>query len=535
MTVVGAKTLGAWNDLHLSQQPRGASPDAPTATNGLTLPLPPSPSSPSSSETAALLNDLQVTLSSRISVADSVYTKPVPRTPTIVWASDPADDISQLMLGNVTGKPNGAGNTSSLLYGLGAKLLERFSTSQSNFKQSIVAYKNLQGKGTAPGYSSTDVSHTTSVDALKQAEGAPNRVDFKTQTLTGKTVHVSIAYSLDGQDSQSSLNVEATVDGGQLTDAEQKAVAKLSKGFETALQSAIQGQGKVDISGLLDYDATALSSVDLTVRQTPQNGSTLKSLDFHADAKNRSFAIDATNSHLSLTVDLSQPKLWGSSAQRQTAVQNYLSQFDGANQRGRGDSALLNQFKDVFSQLHSSYPTTNNSALQAFGPLGLNDKDRSVLTGLADFTASMSGDFHHGTTEAGHLDYQVSQDSILVGTDKLQGLSLTQTQTARLKSVFQTSRNGAMLDIKSGNYDSTSINDETTSTTIFAYAELKLKSATVTLVANQLEQWKRLVNHKTVDERNTPGNKISVQDISARFDLVVEAISTTPKDDSAKS
>jgi hypothetical protein len=128
---------------------------------------------------------------------------------------------------------------------------------------------------------------------------------------------------------------------GKLSVAEQTAIAKLSKGFAAALQGITSDSTKVDVSGLVNFDATVLSGVDLNVREPQSNG--LRSLDFHADASRRSFAMQGQAGAVSMSVDLFTPALWGSTAQQQTAVLRYLDQFDVANRRAHGGAVHSNR------------------------------------------------------------------------------------------------------------------------------------------------------------------------------------------------
>jgi hypothetical protein len=308
---------------------------------------------------------------------------------------------------------------------------------------------------------------------------------------------------------------------GKLSVAEQTAIAKLSKGFDAAIQGITSDSTKVDVSGLVNYDTTVLSGVDLHVRESPQT-SGLRSLDFHADASRRSLAMQGQAGIVSVSVNLSVPALWGAPAQQQNAVQRYLDQFDAANQRAHGGATLLGQFKDAFAQLNSSYPVPGQQPAHALTASALNTKDRSVLSGLADFQASMSGDFDNGsaahfTTEAGHIDYQASQHTEIRGVAKSTGLSVVQTQAAALGASFAKARDGSMLDIKKGNYAIYSFKDSASTSTSFEYADGKLKNAAITNRANQSESYQKLVDHKIVEQKSTPHNIFTMQDISAKL------------------
>jgi hypothetical protein len=219
---------------------------------------------------------------------------------------------------------------------------------------------------------------------------------------------------------------------------------------------------------------------------------------------------------------LSTPALWGSPAQQQTAVRRYLDQFDAANRRAHGGATLLGQFKDAFAQLNSSYPALGQQPAHALTASVLNAKDRSVLSGLADFQASMSGDFNNGsaahfTTEAGHIDYEVSQHTETRGGAKRTGLSVVQTQASKLGASFAVSRNGATLDIASGDFDIYTFKDSASTSTSFEYADDKLKNAAIMNLVNQSESYEKLVNHKIVEQKSTPHNIFTMRDISAQL------------------
>ena len=144
-----------------------------------------------------------------------------------------------------------------------------------------------------------------------------------------------------------------------------------------------------------------------------------------------------------------------------------------------------------------------------------------MLSGLADFQASMSGDFSNGPpqgyiTEAGHLDYQLSQSTETRGTDKTTGLSVAQTQTASLDSLIKKSR-GGMLDTDTGNYDIYRINDHSSTTTSFEYADDKLKNASITKLVTESQKYQKLVDHKIVAETDTPHSSYTVEDISEKL------------------
>jgi hypothetical protein len=98
----------------------------------------------------------------------------------------------------------------------------------------------------------------------------------------------------------------------------------------------------------------------------------------------------------------------------------------------------------------------------------------------------------------------VSQSTQSQGVDKGR-LSVAQTQTASLSSQYTKSRDGA--DPAKGDYDIYRVNDSTSTTTAFEYARNKLKSASITSVVSQLDQYEKLVGYKVVDKKDTPTNR----------------------------
>ena len=507
MSVSGIGNFGivsAWSSAAASKDKSANAQALLAATNGAIT----------ASSPAAVPSESRVTLGAVVDT-EVVYTNFRLYSSDMTWASSPTDDVSALMQKNMKTNLSPWWNESSLLDGLGARLLNRFATTPSDFSQSVVSYLPDSSISTE-ATEATDVARAASAQALMAAQVAPNRIGLTITTASGKAVNVAISFGGDGKAISNSLSVEVQVDG-ELTADEQKAVAQLAEGFQAALDGLARVPPTVDLSGLVDYDASVLSGVDLSVRQTPRQGAELMSFDFHADAKSRNFAMESVSGKLSVSVDLSSAVIRGSAEQQAAALKDYLQQFDAANQRGHGDAKLIAQFKAAFAQLNSNYPTADELSI----PL-LNAKDRSVLSGLADFTASMSGDFTDAaegrvTTEEGHIEYRASQSTTISGSDKYLGLNVSQTQRASLTADFVKSRNGTQLDTSSGNYDRYSIRDESSTTTSFAYAKDKLKNALVERLVNQLETYSKFVDHKIVEERQTPRNEATRQDISAKL------------------
>jgi len=469
-----------------------------TAVAPLTIPPPAQAVAP----VAPTADTSQVTLTSSAPASTLTYAKPLqPKPDQVVWAAPPSDSISSLMKTNL----RYADDSSSLLRGIGSALLGRFATTQADFQQAAA--------DVTPGI------QTTAVDALQSAQSAANTVSLKIHLVSGREVDVSVSYG-GGDGIQNSLSI-AVHTSGKLTAAEQAAIASLSAGFEAALQGVSRVAARIDVAGLASFDPATVSSVDLKVRgpSAPPNSvasadyNPLQSLDFHADATTRSLAVKTLAGNVSVSVDLSRSAFLGTQAQQQAAIQKFLSQFDAANTRGHGGSILLGEFEDTFKQLNSS-PAAGQGP-QALGSLPLSAQDLSVLSGLNDFSASMSGDFRNDVAkESGHIDYQVSQSTQLRGVNQ-DSLSVVQTQTASLSAEYAKYRDGVSL--AKGDYDIYRINDSKSTTTAFEYADNKLKSAFITTIVKQMDEYEKLIGFKVVQKKDTPTNHSTVQDISAQW------------------
>ena len=156
------------------------------------------------SSPAAAASKSSVTLGAAVDT-EVVYTKPLTLSFELDWASSPTDDTSALMQKNMHGNSSAFWNASSLLDGLGAQLLDRFSTTPSDFSQSVVSSLQDSSK-------STSVARAASAQALA-AQVAPNRIGLKITTVSGKEVNIAIAFGGDGSAIGNSLSVEVKVDG----------------------------------------------------------------------------------------------------------------------------------------------------------------------------------------------------------------------------------------------------------------------------------------------------------------------------------
>lgn len=422
-------------------------------------------------------------------VPSSIYT----------WAGDATDAISRTMLTDIN-----ASSWYSLkpsFKGLGAALLGRFTSTQADYSQHV-----------------TKAFHT--IEAQTSPIG-DSQIQLKITTASGKTDNVTVTFAGYSSSTDGGLGVQVSTEG-TLTQNESKAIANLADAFETALQGisdatkSVWGQDSsaIDLSGLMQYDSSAIGAIDLNVRETAQFD--MPALAFHADSKQRSISMQTVYGTTDFRVDLSKTGIIGTQAQQQTAISRYLAQFDAANARARGEAQLLEQFKGLFTQLESNLPgTPGETGGDAQGPL--NAASRQYLSGLADFQAGMRGKFANGissgshTTRAGSLDYRISQRTDI--SSRKDESRATQTVTAKLQAKLAQSRYGAILDVKDGYYDIYIIRDTNTTVTTLAQQDEAVQAATTTQIIDELEQYKKLVNHRVTDSRDTPRHTVSSRNL----------------------
>lgn len=420
-----------------------------------------------------------------------VYDRPVAPIvmETRTWSSTSTDEISRLMGRNA----NAVGSTLSDQWrGLGSALLGRFKTTQADFSQTVADH----------------VAGMSDVQAFASVQGGPVKVGLTIRTRSGQTVEVTITSS-DGKGANARGMQVAVRSSGKLASVEADALAGLAGGFERVLQGLGQGtKPELDLSGLMGYDASVLAGVDLTVTSTRASDA-FRSFELHADASQRSISMRTAAGQLSVNVDLTTPTGSAAQARQQDAIQAYLAQFDAAAQRSHSDADMVALFESAFVQAHG--PASPTAApLKAASVADLVDTQaQALLTGLNDFKASFSGDFEHTdghdyTTEAGHAQFRISQDTVVQRSAAIGSTSIVQTQSSLLDAVYKHARGGTMLDTASGNYDLYHVKDSSVSTTSINAEKGRITSAVNQTAAQQLLTYQKVVDHRVVDTRETP-------------------------------
>jgi hypothetical protein len=415
-----------------------------------------------------------------------------PMTP--VWEQDANDPVSTQIANNYQATP-----LADRFDGLGTALLERFQLNGGNYSQSVILR--------APG-SGADGS-VSNLDSIRQSQlhtQSDNQVTLDIQTVSGATVHLSLASQGGG------LGVQVQVTNGTLTDAERNALAGLADAFQDAVDGLTAVPPRLALDGLTQFDKTVLSSVDLQASFKLSDGS-LQTLAFHADSQKRSVAYTSAAGSVNVDVDMSNPSVIGSAAQQSRALASYLGQFDQAQSRGHGDATLMTMFKDAFTALNSHYNVNPPQATSR--AIALDDTDHAMMSGLADFSASVTqtADFSANPMRPGEEDaysYQVSQSTRIAGPDT-GNRSLKQTQQSHLtasyhQSLYPDTALDLTTDKHSQNYYYYQIDDSASSVADIAYREGRLDKASITQTASQSTHVMKYVMGDLEGDTTTPSS-----------------------------
>lgn len=381
----------------------------------------------------------------------------------LAWENTAQNKVTTTMAGNLYSQA-----TSDRFRGLGAALLNQVSTTGQSFSQSVIQ-PNTGGTLSASALTAVQTNLRTHSD---------NSINLTIKTASGATVTLSLASNGDG------LSAQVDVSGGKLSDAELAAVGKLADGFQSAIDGLSAKPPKLNLDGLAQFDKGVLSSVDLTAQFKDAD---IQSLSFQADAKQRSVSVSSLQGDLNLSVDTSNSAILGTAAQQAKAMQAYLKQFAAAQDRGKGDDQLMGMFQDAFTTLNSNLDSTaaSNSPV-------LSKADHALLSGLADFTASVKQHTQSinpmRTNEVDTFAYQVSQSTSATGSQANRIIS--QQQQAKLTASYHESLSpGVKLALDtykaSQNYTYYKIDDSLSTSSRIAYKKDELVDATLSHSSRQ--------------------------------------------------
>jgi hypothetical protein len=436
-----------------------------------------------------------------------------------VWERDGTDTLSGPMSVNFH-----SSTLAGRFNGLGAALLDRIATDGSDYSQSLM----LRPPGSGGGTDSASVSQSNRIRQSLLHTAADNQITLDIQTVGGATVRVSLS-SQGG-----ALGVQITTSNGTLSSAEREAVAGLADAFQDAIDGLASVPPRLALQGLAQFDSTLLSSVDLQASFKLADGS-LQTLDFQADTAHRSVAYTGAAGTVNVLVDLSNPALIGSAEQQSRALAAYMRQFDQAQSRGQADAELMTMFKDAFGALNSNYGADAAPSVgSSYNAVALTDADHAMLSGLADFSASVQASDRPSPNpmrddEKDTFSYEVSQQTNTQGRTAADR-AIEQTQQSHLKASYHTALYpdtplNLTGDKYSQNYYYTQIDDTASSVANIAYKDGALVKASVTQAIAQSMNVKKYVVGELQQDLNTPSS------VSRTWELAGLLHAARPKED----
>ncbi|MCS4250146.1 hypothetical protein M2394_004492 [Pseudomonas sp. BIGb0164] len=423
------------------------------------------------------------------------------------WENDNQDAVTQLI-----SQRFGSISTASRYSGLGAALVDQFiGGGGAGISQSVLNTTAERAGDTGGIKADQAVLHSK----------ADNQVSLSIKTASGKTVTFSLFSQKHG------LGVQATVDGGDLTADELKAVGQLGAAFQASVDGLTAVPPKLDLSKLTQFDTHVLKSVDLNAKLKNQADEDL-SLAFHADSQTRTTRMSGPAGDIDLAVDLKNTAIQGDAKQQANALKTYLAQFDRVQERGSANADLMAMFKDAFSAMNSNHPQT----VGAPNALSNNPTDKGLLTGLADFKASIKQAVGASNPmrpkEVDSFSYTVSQKTEVNGRSSADR-SVTQNQQSVLSANFHKSLGGGeppVLDDtrKSQNYLYVHVQDKASSTASFSYKDGQLASASVSQSAVQNTRTQKYEMAQLVSDTVEPKDGSSKRDYLALLEHAAKEV-----------
>lgn len=448
-----------------------------------------------------------VSLGNPVADAVDVYTRNgvLPGQENVrTWESSSQDAVTQLMntrFNSVT--------TASRYSDLGATLVDQFiKGGGAGISQSVLT-TTADRAGDAAGIKTDQAALHSKAD---------NQVSLSIKTASGKTVTFSLSSQKDG------LGVQATVEGGDLTADELKAVGQLGSAFQASVDGLMAVPPKLDLGKLTQFDTKVLASVDLNAQVKAQNGDDL-TLAFHGDSQSRTTRMSGPAGNIDLAVDLKNAAILGDAKQQAKALKTYLAQFDRVEKRGSANTDLMAMFKDAFSAMNSNYPQGATS-----DALTRNPTDKGLLTGLADFKASINQAAGRSNpmrpSEIDSFSYRVSQKTQVSGRGTADR-SVTQHQQSVLSANVHQSLDGGKpptlgTNAESQNYLYVQVQDKASSIASIAYKDGQLANASVTQTASQNTHTQKYVMAKQVEDTVVPKESASRRDYLALLERAAQ-------------
>ncbi|SDU63244.1 hypothetical protein [Pseudomonas mandelii] len=417
------------------------------------------------------------------------------------WEYTQHDKVSLHMRGNF-----GSSSTAGRFQNLGASLLLQLAETNKNISQSVL--RSSTGRPLEAG-------ELAAAQAKLHSGIADNSISLTLNTASGKTIQLT----LSSQDN--ALAVQAQVEGGDLSKEELAALGAMADGFESAIQGLTAVPPQLKLDTLIQFDSKVFSSVDLVKRFKLSDDST-QTLELHADASQRRVSMKGASGDLNIAVDLKNAAILGNSTQKAKALEGYIRQIEAARDRGDGDRHLLSMFESAFKAVHTNYSESLAATVrQPPGSNYLTDTDRSLLTGLADFSATVTEKTVNGNparpAELDSFSYDVSQSTQSKGANRL-NRTLVQDQQSHLtaqyhKPLYAGQKLELTTDSESQNYLYYQINDQASSTSRIGYAEGELVEASISHSASQSTRIAKYVKGNLEEDNLTPASSSKTQNL----------------------
>lgn len=489
----------------------------------------------------------QVTLGAG-STLSAVYGDPRAQGPQRLWASPASrdDTVSALMSRN---RELHSYALSDQWRGLGGALLRQLADTGQNYAQTLSDdYRPLIAVDGADAQDTSESAAeilTQQMDALHRVAINAATATLKIQTRSGQAVELKMAVNSDALGMQ--VDIRAS---GTLSDSERGAIKRLADGLDRALEGlGQQDHALLDLSGLMDFDRSALAGLDLAI-DNPMPGTVLDRFALHLGDDRLSVAMKGSDGEMNLTVNAAQRSTRIHAAAQSQALQQMLQRIDRAAERGHANAALVAQLKSAFTTLqqvagaqvseHAGQKDTETLSIAVNGPgasgrrvqmqpdsvsstLRLSDSQASAeegpspLSGLADFEVGLSGDSYRlnrsGTiNEAGMLQYQLRQKTAdAPARDGRQ--SVVQSVSEQLSADFRKAPGDRMLDVRNGNFSDTRIRDRSTVTTLVESANQGASRVLRRSESEQLKTFTEFQDHRQTSHRVWPHQASLVQRI----------------------
>ncbi|MBC3906806.1 hypothetical protein [Undibacterium umbellatum] len=393
--------------------------------------------------------------------------------PVSQWLENKSDDTFSYML-----EQNARLTTvSGRFNGVASGVIERFQTTQGDFKQAVVATYPAQSNA------NQNVAELSQARLNNLRENADQSMGLSVTLASGRSIEFSIKSNADG------LSVEAS-SSAQLTESESRALEKLAAGLEKTANSYFADQ-RINLDALANFDTFAISSLKLEIKVGEQE------LNFNINQSHHQLNIKSASGQIDIDVSHDNPGLRGNAAQRNKAIQLFLGQIDTAGNRGGADKELVSLYKDAFSIMQKINTEEDGSDLSTQlpgrAPSFWDDAAQPLLTGLADFNAKITGVVSTPNPahlqESDYFNYQVSQKTTQQG--HAANGSISQILDSRLSAAFHQelkSNEKPVLssDRNSQSYRYSKVEDHASSKLILGFDKNQLNSASLEKSSDRL-------------------------------------------------